>query len=75
MYHAPIIISTVFLASCAVSNASNSLNNTNTTNNIVEIIECPVRVCTNIHVDSDVYRGTHILSVSPNTLEDSLLRF
>ena len=73
MYHAPIIVSTVFLASCAVSNASNSLSNT--TNNIVESIECPVRVCTNIHIDSDIYRGTHILSVNPNTLEDSILRF
>jgi hypothetical protein len=71
MHHSLAIIVTLSLSSCAVGNANNLRKSFNLYD---ESIECPASVCTNIFIDSDVYKGMHILQPN-NNIEDSIIRF
>ena len=71
MYYSIAVIVTLSLSSCAVGNANNLPAGFNLYG---ESIECPARVCTNIFIDSDVYKGMHILQPN-NNIENSIIRF
>ncbi len=74
MYHcySAAIFIALTLSSCATGNAGELQFIPTKT---FESIECPARWCINIHVDSDIYRGTHILQPELNDIENTVIRF
>jgi len=72
MHYSTVIIASLILSACAVSNASNLILKAD---DYRESLQCPANICINIHTDSKIYRGTHILQPNNINIEDAMTRF